>query len=83
MNRCSYTYKAVGHFKAFPMVDTEQQIRHLENSLGKTLNDQMEREYKVHLGGDVYASVSPKYLTVDLHHFNIQSTFPLQRNGFR
>ena len=47
----------------------EQQIWYLENSLEKSLNDQLEREYKVPSGGNVYTSVSPKYLTVDLHHF--------------
>ena len=49
----------------------ERQSLHLNNSLAKIISDQLESDYKVHLRGDVYACVSPKYLTVDLHHFYI------------
>ena len=49
----------------------ERQFRHLKNYLQKTLRDQLESKYKVHLGGNVSASISPKYLTIDLHQFYI------------
>ena len=47
----------------------EQAVGKLDKAITSAWNNQLKDELKMHLGGGVYASVSPAYRVVDLRHF--------------